>query len=115
MFRIFFLLNRVYRFHVKSQFHEKCQFHEKKSISRKKNQFHEKKSISRKKKTISRKENQFHKKKNQFHEKKINFTKFFVHRREPTLAFQEYPIKNWGFWQMLSEVYDNLNTIKQQR
>merc|ERR1712107_125598 len=29
--------------------------------------------------------------------------------REPTLAFQEYPIKNWGFWQMLSEVYDNLN------
>ena len=36
-------------------------------------------------------------------------------RREPTLALSEYPVKNWSFWQKLSEVYDNLEIIKKQR
>merc|ERR1711874_181408 len=35
--------------------------------------------------------------------------------REPTLALSEYPVKNWSFWQKLSEVYDNLEIIKKQR
>jgi len=35
--------------------------------------------------------------------------------REPTLALSEYPVKNWSFWNKLSEVYDNLDIIKKQR
>ena len=31
------------------------------------------------------------------------------------MALSEYPVKNWSFWQKLSEVYDNLDIIKKQR
>ena len=41
----------------------------------------------------------------------------FLHyfRREPTMALSEYPVKNWSFWQKLSQVYQNLDIIKKQR
>ena len=42
-------------------------------------------------------------------------TCYFIFRREPTLALSEYPVKNWSFWNKLSEVYDNLDIIKKQR
>ena len=40
---------------------------------------------------------------------------YFNFRREPTLALSEYPVKNWSFWQKLSQVYHNLDIIKKQR
>ena len=31
------------------------------------------------------------------------------------MALSEYPVKNWSFWQKLSQVYQNLDIIKKQR
>ena len=47
----------------------------------------------------------------------LHILNLFLHsfRREPTMALSEYPVKNWSFWQKLSQVYQNLDIIKKQR